>query len=350
MALSCTLNPVEAYDKESMEDVHTDLPTVATTKLPEVTTILPKVIPENEATAIPETGLKAADGGLSLMAGVAAVAETTLPPVEETTVVPAVPEKPIEYPHIHPHLHTHPYPYPQPYPGFGLNADALPKPGIPGYGFASYPVLRPSYSPYGPPRFHHQYPGYSPGAGYGNPFPDEKPKSDEKVLITETEKKPAEAGLQAADEGLNLMAGLAAVTETTVPTAEGSKVVPALPDKSVSYPFPHPYPGFGYTSDARPKPGTPGYRFPSYPVLRPPYSPYGLPHFHHQYPEYSLEEEEATPETKTDKKLKDPEAEKKPSDISTEGGFGYPTVYASPQYRYLPRYPYANPSSFGYGR
>lgn len=339
MALSCTFRPVEAYDKESKEDVHTSLPTIPTTKLPEATTILPEVIPENEGTAIPETGLKAADEGLSLMTGVAAVAETTPPPIEETTAVPAVPEKP----HVHSHLHTHPYPYHQTYPGFGLNADALPKPGIPGYGFPSYPVLRPSYSPYGPPHFHPQFPGYSPGAGYGNPLPDEKPKSDEKVLITDTEKKPDEAGLKAAEGGLGLIAGVAAVTETTVPTAEGSKVVPALPEKPISpYPFPVPYPGFGYTSGAGPKPG---YRVPSYPVLRPPYSPYGLPHFHHQYPGYSSEEE-----AKSDEKLKDPKAEKKPSVIPDEAAFGYPTVYASPSYRYLPRYPYANPSPYGYGR
>lgn len=329
-----------------MEDVHTVPPTIPTTEIPEVTTILPAVVPENVATAIPDVGLQAADGGLGLMAGVAAVAETTLPPVEASTV--AVPEKPVGFPYVHSHFHTHPHQFPQAYPSFGytskVNIDALPKPGAPGYGFPSYPVLRPPYSPYGLPHFHHQYPGYSPEAGYGNPFlheatPDtksaEKPESDDKLKASEAEKKPVEAGIQAADEGLGLKSGVAVVPE-------GSKVVSTVPEKPVG--IPPPYSGFG--------PGIPAYSFPSYPVLRPSYSPYGRPHFHHQYPggygSTFPQESKSDEKPSADDKVNALETEKKPAEVPGEAAFGSSTVYASPRFRYLPRYPYANPTPYGY--
>lgn len=324
LALSCTLHPVAADDKESMEDVHTDPPTVPTTELPEVTTVLPTVLPEvvseNVATAIPDVGLQAADGGRALVES----SSVTLPPLEASTVVLA--EKPLEYPYVHTDLHTHLHPFPQPYPGFEYTSKV--KPGALGYGYPSYPVLRTPYSPYGLPHFHHQYPGYSAEAGYGNPYlreatPDsksaEKPESDEKVKASETEKKPA------AEEGLGLNSGVAVV-------AEGSKVVPTVPEKPVGYPtpFPQPYSGFGY------------------PVVRPSYSPYGPPHFHHQFAGgYGSTFPQ---ETQLDEK---PSSEEKEKSIGTEkipgeAAFGYTNVIAAPRFRYLPRYPYVNRTPYNY--
>ncbi|KAM8716584.1 hypothetical protein ACLKA7_003462 [Drosophila subpalustris] len=195
LMLSCSWNSARAEDAYA-----------STTIEPIITTTLPEIVPDDQATASPDEKLVELNEAVALDKSAVPEPAHTTPPPESTTVLPQK-----QQPHAHP---PYPFPYPHPY-GIGYNplspespeSASKPKSGAaeyPAYPYLGYPILRSPYSPYSPygsPLYHRHpppahYPGFSPELGYGNPpSPNEKPKSDEKKeeeKEEEEEKQPAQ--------------------------------------------------------------------------------------------------------------------------------------------------------------
>ncbi|XP_032595426.1 extensin [Drosophila grimshawi] len=223
VALSCThvwTHSHDYIDDESLEDVH---------QPPATTTTLPRIEPENAATAQPDLGLEQLDDAVAVLNKGTSLPETTVqpttlptpptPPTTTTTTTKKPTEEPLKpkahqpLPHPHPHPYPHPYPYsqtgphhgpyPYPYPQAGPVTKGIPEsaneagyPGYHGHPYASYPIPRRVYSSYGPPpafaphAYPPRFPGYAPGPVDSSEKP--KPDIDDDATTDESMMKPTE--------------------------------------------------------------------------------------------------------------------------------------------------------------
>ncbi|XP_064554168.1 MAGE-like protein 2 [Drosophila montana] len=229
-----------------------------------------------------------------------------------------------------------------------------------------------------------------------------EPELDEKATA-----RP-DNGINKLDEGLDVINKGTALPETTIQPIESTSPtttttttttepqkkagLPPMQPQAYPHPYGHPYPyPYPYphphphpyphpepkatSESSMPEPGVPsyhGYPYPSYPILRPPYSPYGAPYgvFRQpgrvpQYPGFAPGLGYGNSDSDSAEKPKSAETDETPKSMeqSTEQGpklpaehpsYGYPPVYVIQRRPLVPSYPYASPargygSPYGYG-